>query len=236
MTHKKISRRLITMLSIALLSIDSLAAKEYQSLDAIQAAVVKYIQTNIEPNQEYTINAKKLDSRLKLARCNTPLETYSHKGRVSAGVLSIGVRCNGKHRWSIYSSAKLTLYKQVLVLNHNLKRNTPISKESVSLIKKSTKKLRLGYFTDYQQINNQLTTRNLHAGAILQPAHLTTPKLIKKGEKVTILAASRVFSIKMPGRALMDGSMGEQIRVKNSKSNKIIEGTVIKAGFISVSY
>jgi flagella basal body P-ring formation protein FlgA len=40
----------------------------------------------------------------------------------------------------------------------------------------------------------------------------------------------------MSGKALMSGSLGERIRVKNNKSKKIIEGTITKAGTISVNY
>lgn len=234
MTHKKYSGLLI--LGLFLLSVKALQAQEYQSIESIQSAVINYIQENIDTQQEHTIKVKRMDSRLKLTKCSTPLETYSHKTEISAGLLSIGVRCNGAHKWSLFSSAKLTIYKQVLMTNHSLKRNTIISKNDVSLVKKSTKKLHHGYYTDFKQIDRQHTTRRLHAGTILQPAHLAVAKLIKKGEKVVILASSPAFSIKMPGRALMDGSIGEQIRVKNSKSKKIIEGTVIKAGTISVNY
>ena len=236
MTHKKTPELLIVVLSLFLLPTENLSAKEYQSIDGIQAAIVQFIQNNIDTSQEYTIRTKKLDSRLKLPKCTTPLETYSHKNQIVAGLLSIGVRCNGKHRWSLFNSAKLTIFKKVLMLKHDLKRNAIISKENVSLEKLSTTKLHRGYFTDYKQIKNLLATRNLRAGVILRPSHLTTARLVKKGEKVTILASSPSFSIKMHGRALMDGSLGEQIRVKNNKSKKIIEGTIIKAGIISVNY
>lgn len=211
-------------------------AKEYQSLSAIQETIVHFIQANIDTRQDHEISVNRLDNRLKLEKCSVPLEAYSHATSIEAGILSIGVRCNGQQKWSLFNSAKLTFYQSVLTLKHSLRRNSLIRQDDIVIEKQSTTHLRRGYFTDYPQIANKLTTRHLQAGTILNPAHLTTQKLIKKGEQVTILASSPSFSIKMPGRALMDGGLGEQIRIKNNKSKKIIEGTVIKAGIVSVNY
>jgi len=236
MTHEKSQPLLISILGFFLLSTEILYAQEYQSIDAIQTAITQFIEVNIDTSQEYEINVNKLDSRLKLANCSVPLEVYSHDKKIEAGILSVGVRCNGKQKWSLYHSAKLTQYINVLTLKRGLKRNTVISQDNVVLEKKSTAALHHGYFTNYQEINNQITTRNLRNGEILQPSHVTHPQLIKKGEQVTIHAFSPSFSIKMSGKALMSGSLGEKIQVKNNKSKKIIEGTITKAGTISVNY
>jgi flagella basal body P-ring formation protein FlgA len=236
MTHIKRHNFLLISLVVVLFSTRSIAANDYQSLSAIQDTVVHFIEANIDTSQDYAIHVNKLDSRLKLPKCTIPLEAYSNNDRFDAGVLSIGVRCNGQQKWALYNSAKLTFYQQVLVLKRSLKRNSLVDADNVVLKKYPSTKIRRGYFTQYQQIKNQLTTRNIRAGTILQPAHLSTPKLIKKGQQVIIHASSSAISIKMPGRALMDGSLGQQIRIKNSKSKKIIEGTVVKAGIVSVNF
>jgi len=236
MTHENIQTFLISILSLFLLSTEALYAQEYQSINSIQTAITQFIEVNIDTTQEYEIKVNKLDSRLKLANCSIPVEAYSNDKQIKAGIFSIGVRCNGKQKWSLFHSAKLTVYINVLTLKQALKRNTVISQNNIVLVKKSASKLRHGYFTNYQQIKNQLTTRNLRAGTILQPLHVTHPQLIKKGERVTIHAFSPSFSIKMSGKALMSGSLGEKIRVKNNKSKKVIEGTITKAGTVSVNY
>ena len=236
MTHITRQKILSTGLSLLILSSGTVLAKEYQSLNSIQSTVTQFIQANIDTSQDYEITVHKLDNRLKLPKCTVPLEAYSNNKRFDAGTLSIGIRCNGTQKWSLFNSAKLMFYQQVLVLKHNLKRNSVISADNVALKKYPSTKIRRGYFTDYQQIKNQLATRNLRAGIILQPTHVTKPKLVKKGDQVIIQATSSAISIKMPGQALMDGSLGQQIRIKNSKSKKIIAATVIKAGIVSVNF
>ncbi|MDF1583805.1 MAG: flagellar basal body P-ring formation chaperone FlgA [Methyloprofundus sp.] len=236
MTPKKKQTLLIFILMPFLLSTEILYAQEYQSINAIQTAITEFIEANIDTTQDYEIQVNNLDRRLKLANCSVPLDTYSHDKKIEAGILSIGVSCNGEQKWSLFHSAKLTTYINVLALKQALKRNTVISQNNIVLVKKSTAKLHHGYFTNYQQIKNQLTTRNLRAGDTLQPSHLTHPQLIKKGEQVTIHAFSPSFSIKMSGKALMSGSLGEKIQAKNNTSKKVVEGTITKAGTISVNY
>jgi len=235
MTHTN-KYNLLIILSLLLAPINILWAKDYQSISSIQSTITNFIETNIDSSIEHEIFVKRIDSRLNLDLCSTPLEAYSHNNEIKAGKLSIGVRCNGTKKWSLFHTAKLTFYQDVLVLKQTLRRNMPITRDHVILTKKSTTKLHRGYFTSVQQIHNQLATRNLRAGDILQPSHLTSPKLIKKGEQVIILAASPSFSIKMAGKALSSGGLGEIIRVKNIRSKKIIEGTITRAGTISVNF
>jgi len=176
-----------------------------------------------------------LDNRLKLPKCTTTLSTYSRQVTLKPGALSIGVRCNGSQPWSLYNSAQLAIYKTVLVLKQTINRKTLITPEHITYERKPLTKLSRGFFTDYSQVRGLMSSRNLSAGIILRPSQLKSQKLIKKGDKVTIIAQSKSFKIRMSGHALMDGRLGDTIRVKNTKSKKIIEGTVIKSGVISVN-
>jgi flagella basal body P-ring formation protein FlgA len=63
---------------------------------------------------------------------------------------------------------------------------------------------------------------------------LTAPSAVKKGERVTITAALSSINIKMSGKALSNGSIGEMIKVKNISSNKTIEAQVIRPGIVQV--
>lgn len=123
----------------------------------------------------------------------------------------------------------------MLVLKQSLSRNTLIDKNHITYERKPLNKLSRGFFTSFAQIKGSISVRHLRAGSILRPTQFITQKLIKKGDKVTILAKSKSFRIRMSGHALMDGRLGDTIRVKNGRSKKIIEGTVVESGVISVN-
>jgi len=235
MFNKKTLKFLFSLLLTLSTVINPAFAKEYQPMSSIKKAITQYILDNIDTQQDFEITVNSLDDRLKLPKCNLPLETYSRHSTLKAGSLSIGVRCRGKQPWSLYNSAKLNIYKSVLVLKDNMGRNTLIRPELVTSARKANIKLSRGYFTDFSQLQGSISVRNIQAGTVLRPAQFISPKLIKKGDKVTIRANSKSFTIQMSGHALSDGKLNQQIRVKNSRTKKIIEGTVIEAGVISVN-
>ncbi len=123
----------------------------------------------------------------------------------------------------------------MLVLKQGLSHNTLIDKNHIAYERKPLNKLSRGFFTSFAQIKGSISVRHLQADSILRPSQFITQKLIKKGDKVTILAKSKSFRIHTFCHALMDGRLGDTIRVKNSRSKKIIEGTVIESGVISVN-
>jgi flagella basal body P-ring formation protein FlgA len=64
---------------------------------------------------------------------------------------------------------------------------------------------------------------------------LSKPTLIKKGDKITIIAKNNGFQISMKGTALTAGGKDDKIRVKNSKTKKIIQGIIFDAQTVKVT-
>jgi len=231
---KKKCSPLSFVLLISLLLPSQLIAGDYHSLQSIKTAVHQFVDAKINHYQHYTIKVRNLDSRLKLAKCSQPLELDNNNKTIKTGIISINVSCKGDHRWSLHNSVQITLYKYALTLNQALKRHTLILKQHTTLEKYSSNKLRQGYFTDYQQIKGQQTQRTLKAGIVLQPTHLTQPKLVKKGDQVSIIAHAAQVKIQMYGEALKSGYLGQQISVRNLNSKKVIKGTITAVGVVSI--
>jgi len=63
---------------------------------------------------------------------------------------------------------------------------------------------------------------------------LEAPVVIKRGDQTVIAAGNANFSVRMTGKALQDGAVGEQIRVQNLASKRTIHGDVQADGTIAV--
>lgn len=63
-------------------------------------------------------------------------------------------------------------------------------------------------------------------GKPLKSRDVTPPILVKRGELVTLRVKTARLSLTARAKAMTDGAEGEVIRAINTKSNKIIEGTV----------
>jgi flagella basal body P-ring formation protein FlgA len=58
--------------------------------------------------------------------------------------------------------------------------------------------------------------------------------VVCKGDTVSIIARTEQFQIKTVGEAVEDGNLGQQIRVKNTRSNKTVDAIVTHVGEVQV--
>jgi flagellar basal body P-ring formation protein FlgA len=210
------------------------AEQKFQSHDSIYELVKDTVTRNINTSGEYEISVLPLDSLLKLPECTEPLEAFTTTDLIKAGRTSIGVRCNGEKKWSIFTSAVIKIYENVIVLSRPVQRGEIITRQHLAIEKKDVSKLRGDFVTQAEQIENKQAARYIQTGAIPGLRSFIEPKLIKRGDKIIISTIQPAFSIRMSGVAMMDGSKDQLIRIKNENSGRIISATVIEAGLVSV--
>lgn len=68
-------------------------------------------------------------------------------------------------------------------------------------------------------------TRRLNAGTVVRSGDVMTPRLVRRGEPVTLHLRNGGLTITAQGRALSDGRRGDVVRVV-APSNKTLEGAV----------
>ncbi|MGZ5619942.1 MAG: flagellar basal body P-ring formation chaperone FlgA [Methylobacter sp.] len=207
-----------------------------QSHESIAEAVKGYIAQNINLPGEYEVNLIPLDSRLNLPQCPEPLEVFTTTDLIKAGRTTVGVRCNTGKKWSIFTSAIIKTYQMVVVLSRPIQRGEIITRQHLAIEKRDVSNLREDFATQTEQVENKQATRQLDTGTILSLRNLTDPKLIKRGDNVVISTAKTGISIRMNGLAMMDGTKGQLIKIKNQNSGRIIDATVIEPGLVFVNY
>ncbi|WP_262163245.1 flagellar basal body P-ring formation chaperone FlgA, partial [Escherichia coli] len=73
-------------------------------------------------------------------------------------------------------------------------------------------------------------TRQLGSDQILLSTHLQIAEVIRRGDQVVISARGASVSVRMPGEALTDGAPGEQINVRNLRSQRVVRARVVGPG------
>ncbi|MGZ4968365.1 MAG: flagellar basal body P-ring formation chaperone FlgA [Methylobacter sp.] len=207
-----------------------------QSHESIAEAVKAYVEQNIKVPGENEMTLTPLDSRLNLPQCAEPLDVFTPTDLIKAGRTTIGVRCNTEKKWSIFTSVIIKTYQMVVVLSRPIQRGEIITSQHLAIERREVSNLREDFATQPEQVENKQVTRQLNAGTILSLRNIVEPKLIKRGDKVVISTTKPNFSIKMNGIAMMDGTKGQLISVKNQNSGRIINATVIESGLVSVNY
>ena len=93
-----------------------------------------------------------LDSRLKLAACDQPLETYNSPNGLNGGRGVVGVRCNGSKPWKIYVPVKIALMESVVVSRRPLVRGQALRADDLMLSEVDVSGMHKAYFTRIEDV------------------------------------------------------------------------------------
>ncbi|ASM50788.1 flagella basal body P-ring formation protein FlgA [Pseudoalteromonas espejiana DSM 9414] len=111
----------------------------------------------------------------------------------------------------------------VVVANANLARGEVITKSHLSVKMKPSQFVRVQYLDDPLMLIGSRSKRNIRSG---MPVLLNQICMVCKGDAVNIYASIKGLRIKTTGIALEDGTLGEQVQIKNKKSGKILNARV----------
>ena len=211
-------------------------ASPYQTHTSIHQAAIDYMQAHIQNRyaQAATITSGKLDARLRLKACDKPLQTFLPKGSRDIGQTTVGVRCTGSKAWSLHVPIRVSMYKNIAVSAKLLNRGQLLQKSDIKLKNVDLATLPQGYIDDLSDLIGQKLKRRLSPGTAFTPNSVEKPERVKRGQRVTILARSGSMEVRMTGKALAGGAIGDRIRVVNIKSKKKREGIITQSGEVKV--
>ena len=130
-------------------------------------------------------------------------------------------------------STKISIFKEVLVSSELIQFNQEISLRNCKIEKREISKYLGKTFSNVPQ--NLIAKRNYQKGAIILNEGLGEKSAILKNSTIDIIFLSdKGLMIKLQGRALKDGAIGEKILVRSDKYNKIYSAIVNSANEVTV--
>jgi flagellar basal body P-ring formation protein FlgA len=200
----------------------------------LEFTVEDYLATTQAPGR-YEIQVNPLDPRLRMPMCDKELTATLESPAQPIGRVTVKVRCDGASPWTVFVPAQVKLFRDVVVVTRPLKRTGIIGFEDVALRQRDISSINQGYLTSVDQAVGQKLTRPMVTDQVITLVHLEQAEVIRKGDQVVISASSGGLTVKMPGEALSNGGMSEQIRVKNLNSNRVIKAQVMAPGQVEVA-
>lgn len=213
------------------------AAREtHQSHESIRERAQQFLLQQLHPSQraDARIEIGRLDPRLRLRQCTAPLQASVLGGRARVGATSVAVRCEDGRPWTLYVTARVVVFGEVLVAARALRRGETLHAGDLRRERRDLSRLPYGYLSEAAEAEGKVLQRSYLAGQAVQPNHLEAPLLVKRGQQVTLHARTDSVEIRMAGEALSDGAQGERIRVRNHSSDRIVEGEVVAKGVVRV--
>lgn len=208
----------------------SLSAEPIQSPDVLTHKIEQYVLNELAtyPEGKVHVSADKIDSRLTLKACAyNQLVVFNPYQTPILETSTMGIKCreNDNH-WSLYVPIRITILKTVYVANRALMKGEHITGNDIYQTEMDVHRLKYGYFEDIDDLVGQMCKTNIAINSPFSPHNVELAKIIRKGEKVSIVTSNNNLTVSMDGIAMNEGALGENIKVRNIVSKKIIEAQV----------
>lgn len=234
MSSKSLSK---LALFITLLVFNSLStAQVLQDVAELKQAASQWVNQELSKQPgRYEVRLSNLDPRLRLAACESPLFVEVQGAGELRGRVNLKVSCLDKN-WFIYLSADIALYLKVVVAKTDLQRKTSLVSSMLDLAEVDVSRVRGDYFTQFAEVQGLLLRNRLRAGDVISSANLLASDAVNRGEQVSIVATNGTLSVRMGGEALDSGKIGDQVRVRNQQSGRVVRALVVGRGKVEVRY
>lgn len=214
----------------------STTAQARQSITQIEQAANQWLDQALGQEQgRYQARLSNLDPRLRLAACQSPLVVEVHGNKALRGRVNLKVSCL-EQDWFIYLGADIARYLQVVVAATDLPRRSKLTSTRLKLAEKEVTRVRGDYYTQLAEVEGMQLRNRLRAGEILTSNNLLVADAVNRGEQIAIIATNGTLSVRMAGEALDSGKLGDQVRVKNLQSGRVIRALVVGRARVEVRY
>ncbi|HEX6999709.1 MAG TPA: flagellar basal body P-ring formation chaperone FlgA [Gammaproteobacteria bacterium] len=181
---------------------------------------------------EIEVEAARLDPRLALPACPAALESFDAPAHAPGAHVTVGVRCPTEPGWSLYVPVRVKALVDVVVLAAPVAVGQPLTASDVRLETRDVAALGTGYLTRLDDAVGMTLRRPLRPGTAIAPPLLERPTLVRRGQRVILVAGASPVAVRSEGEALGDAAAGERIRVRNLRSRVVVEGVVDADGVV----
>jgi len=211
---------------------DSSYSKEIEKF-AESLVLEKYQATfEITGEQKLYIKAMPVTDRVTFSKCLVPLQGHIVGDKIKSKT-AVKVSCNDATPWDLYIRVKAQTLIPLIVSRRPISKGEVLSNKNIELVYKAKSRVRGSTFTNSQILRGVRLKRNISSQKSIRHRDIC---YVCEGDKVTITANKTGLVIKASGIALSDGNIGSTVRVKNSRTQRVVVGTVYALKEVQVNF
>ena len=131
-------------------------------------------------------------------------------------------------------SGRASLIVEMPVLTRRINPGEIISRADIGWIEFNANQLNGNLAASETDLINRSPRRALAVNTPVYLYEVQSPKLIIRGQMVTMVLRTRNMTLTTQGKATQDGAAGDVIRIINTQSNRTVDGTVVSANEVTV--
>ncbi len=215
------------------------AQAEKQSVSDVEALVKDFVQAELdrfyENQADFSFQVGNLDKHIKLEECLEPLRPEAEFRSPTQHNFTVKVSCESPKKWALRVPVKVQLFKEIAVATQNIYKDQEITANDIKLVRTDISGVNDGYYASVDELIGLVVQRTLYTNTVIKHHMVKQPLLVRRGEMVKLVVRAPGLTIEGQGVAQTDGIKGQLIRIKNTRSNKIVEATVQDPGVAYVN-
>jgi len=208
--------------------------------DQIEQIVRAFLQQQAgkKPDEAIVIKDIRVPETVQLPKGPFTARVSAPKNSELAGQVPLQVVFNVEPDFErrIGVTASLEQRVNVVVTRRPLGRFKPIDAADIELKAVDVAGLPADRMDDPEVVIGKRTRRALDSGTVLRPDLLEFPPIVKRGDRVRIIAESAGLRISAYGQVKQKGAQGELIPVVNLDSNKVVHARVVDATTVPIEF
>lgn len=171
-----------------------------------------------------------------LPACDQPVTTdLADRPHQFWGQYQYQIRCAAP-AWTYKARLTVKATLPVWTARTSLKRDHVLNAADLSLVPVDLNQVRRGFLTSADTWLDFRLLHRVQAGEVLKASDLKSPLLVQKGQTVTLKVGVDGFQASMSGESQENGTLGEQIKVRNLSSQRIVTGIVSGKQEVTIHY
>jgi len=201
------------------------------SLDELEGALREFLGKN--PRQ-LDVQKLSLERAVRIPSYSLGVEVVAlettRPGHIGVDYRSV----SGSDEARFQLKATAQSWRMLPVASKPLKRGDVIQADDVKLVKVSDAASNRDAMENIGDILGHAATHDVGQGEVFRAKALALPNVITSGAKVTLVVRDGRLEVSATGTALEAGPVGQQIKVRNDASGKVVSGTVEGPGIVVV--
>jgi flagella basal body P-ring formation protein FlgA len=152
--------------------------------------------------------------------------TFSGKYEGSV-ILTAELEINDRLQKVLPLHIDIQIFHPVVVTTRRVEKGDKFTADNVALVRTPTSKILLGSLSQLNYVTGRTAAVPLVPGVVLRISDIFDPPAIVHGSIVQAIVRYGNVELRVDARAIEDGKAGDNIRVENTDSHKVLKGKVL---------
>ncbi len=161
--------------------------------------------------------------------------TQNHPNSIRIPLL-MTINVDGVFRKGLWMTAHIKSYADVVKARRAIQPGVVLTEEDVKVERGLVDSSHHRYAVRLGEVIGFKTTRNFRAGTPVDLRYLVRTPLVKRGDRVLIVAKKGPMRITTPGIVREKGFRGTIVSVENVESKKVVYGEVVNSSLVEVKF